>query len=390
MGFSGLVFFYRERLRQQRVQELFAGLGIAVAVALLFAVTVASESVTSSAEEVNRALVGPASLQLRSRGPDGFDQSMLARVARLKGVQQTAPLLEETATIISKGRSATVNLAGANIDLAVLDGLVHTLPIATLETGGIGLSKAGADVLGIAPANAQATRPVVRLKLRGHATPLRVSEVLGPETFGALAQAQVAVMPLKRLQVLAGLPHRLTRILVQPRPGQQARVRAELTRLASGRLTVAPTTKDVSLLRQALRPSEQASLFFAVISALLGFLFTFNAFLLTVPERRRAIADLRLRGVTSTAIVQMVLFQALLLGIAATAWDCWSAMACRSGSSLRRPTTCRKVHARGEHVNRIDTAAGRGSRRLTRDLLRLDHAAIGLAPRSRPERRLPR
>jgi putative ABC transport system permease protein len=319
MGLSGLLFFYRERLRQQRVQELFAGLGIAVAVALLFAVTVASESVTSSAEEVNRALVGPATLQLRARGPDGFNQGLLARVAGLSGVQQTAPLLEETVTIVSRGSSVTVNLAGADASLAILDGLVHTLPIATLEAGGMGLSKASAEVLKIPRTSAQATRPLVLLKLRGHTTPLRVSDVLGTETFGALAQARVAVMPLERLQSLAGLPHRLTRILVQPKPGQEARVRAELTSLASGRLTVAPTTKDVALLRQALRPSEQASLFFAVISALLGFLFTFNAFLLTVPERRRAIADLRLRGVTSTAIVQMVLFQALILGVAATA-----------------------------------------------------------------------
>ena len=57
MSFSALRFFYRERLRQQAVEEVFAGLGIAVAVALVFAVTVASESISSSASEVNRAFV---------------------------------------------------------------------------------------------------------------------------------------------------------------------------------------------------------------------------------------------------------------------------------------------------------------------------------------------
>jgi putative ABC transport system permease protein len=51
---------------------------------------------------------------------------------------------------------------------------------------------------------------------------------------------------------------------------------------------------------------------------LLGLLLAFNALLLTVPERRQAIADLRLTGVKRTAVAQMVIFQALCLGMAAT------------------------------------------------------------------------
>jgi putative ABC transport system permease protein len=320
MGRAGLVFFYRERLRQQAAEELFAGLGIAVAVALVFAVTVASQSVASSAERVNRALVGPATLQLRARGPEGLAEGMLGRVEALKGVQHAAPLLEENATIVARGgASVPVNLAGTDISLAVLDGLVHMLPIATLSNEGVGLSKASAEALRIPSVHGQSADSVISLELQGRSTRMRISAVLGAESFGALSQARVAVMPLEHLQALAGQPHRLTRILVQAGPGDEARVRSELTRLAAGRLTVAPANEDVMLLHEALRPSEQASLFFAAISALLGFLLTFNAFLLTVPERRRAIVDLRFRGVRSTAIVQMVLFQALCLGLVATA-----------------------------------------------------------------------
>ena len=67
-----------------------------------------------------------------------------------------------------------------------------------------------------------------------------------------------------------------------------------------------------------LRPNDLSSEFFAAISALLGFLFAFNAMLLTAPERRRVIADLRLAGTRRTAIVEMVLFQALCLGLLAS------------------------------------------------------------------------
>jgi putative ABC transport system permease protein len=342
------LYLYRRRLRVHRLQELLAGFGVAVAVALLFAVTVADGSITGSAGEVAHAVIGPANLQLRARGDEGFDQRLLARVERLPGVSQAAPLLEQTASVLGPGgRRATVQIAGAGLSLALLDGLAHTIPLAAFSADGIGLSRHTAEAIGIpthpvvparpgvpthpvvparqpassgAPSGAgQTTRPPVSLELRGRATPLHVTAVLDSATFGdALARAPVAVMPLARLQQLAGLPGRITRILVLSKPGRAAAVRAELTALAGSRLAVVATDQDIALLRQALRPSDQSSEFFAAISALLGFLFAFNAILLTAPERRHAIADLRLLGMRRGAIVRMVLFQALCLGLLAS------------------------------------------------------------------------
>ena len=222
-----------------------------------------------------------------------------------------------SATIVGPlGRRATVDLAGADVSLVLLDGLARTLPIAASSPGGIGLSRATAEQLGVSESNA--AKDEVSLELRGDVHRLTVAAVLGHEAAGALSQARVAVMPLESLQRLAGLQGRLTRILVRTRRGREASVRAALSRLAGGRLTVAAADAEVALLAQTLRPSDQASGFFAAISALLGFLFAFNAMLLTVPERRQAIADLRLVGTKRAAIVQIVAFQALCLGIAAS------------------------------------------------------------------------
>ncbi len=96
-------------------------------------------------------------------------------------------------------------------------------------------------------------------------------------------------------------------------------MRKALAGLTGGRLTVARADQDLALLHQALGPSDQASGLFAAISALLGFLFAFNAMLLTAPERRQTIADLRVDGTRRGAIGQMVMFQALCLGLAASA-----------------------------------------------------------------------
>ncbi len=314
-----LAYFYGRRLRVHGIQELLAGLGVAVAVALVFAVTVAASSLTSSAASVVHVVTGPADLQLHARGPEGLDENLLSQVERLPDVERAAQLLEQTATIIgTHGRRVTVTIAGAGANLALMDGLAHTLPGGVLSAGGIGLSKTTASALGITGFNSRTAITAVTLDLRGAAHRLKVSAVLGPEAAGALSQAQVAVMPLTRLQQFAGLQHRVSRILIQSKPRRAAIARHELETLAGDRLTVATADQEVSLLRQALRPSNQASALFAGLAALLGFLFAFNAILLTTPERRAAIADLRLDGVKRPAIIQMALFQALCLGVAAS------------------------------------------------------------------------
>lgn len=309
-----LIHLYRARLRAHLAQELLAGAGVAVAVALVFATLVANGSIAGSAGQAVRTVAGPANLQLRARGEAGFPLALLGRVERVAGVKQAAPLLEAPATIEGPSRRrVTVDLVGTDVSIAVLDGLIHRLPLSALLPGGIGISRASAAALGIDASG----QPTVSVMLRGTAHPLEVSAVLGQEEFGALSHAFVAVMPLEHLQALAGLRGRISRVLIRTRPGQTGQVRARLQRLAGGRITVAPADQDIALLARALRPSDQASDLFAAISALLGFLFAFCAFLVTVPERRETIADMRMEGARRSAIVQMVFFQALVFGLAA-------------------------------------------------------------------------
>ena len=52
-----------------------------------------------------------------------------------------------------------------------------------------------------------------------------------------------------------------------------------------------------------------------MISALVGFLFAFNAMLLTVPQRRRLIADLRREGYGPTSVIGVLALDALILGV---------------------------------------------------------------------------
>jgi putative ABC transport system permease protein len=300
------------------MQELFAGIGIAAAVALVLAAGVAQTSVAGSTGKVVRAVVGPANLQLRARGPRGFPESLLGDVERITGVRRAAPLLERSLRVLGpSGTATTVYLAGTDASLGVLNGLGRTLPLSALSNNTISLSSTSAKAIGLGRASGSA-QPSVTLLLGGREQSVRVAAVLGKEAVGVLAAAPVAVMELSSMQQLLGQPGLVSRILVETSRGAMPGVEHKLRALAAGRLIVSEADDDVVLLEKALGPSSQASALFAVIGALLGLLFAFNAILLTIPERRQAIADLRLSGTTRSAIVQLVSFQALCLGLASS------------------------------------------------------------------------
>jgi putative ABC transport system permease protein len=322
MPVSALIYFYGRRLRTHPVQEALAGLGIAVGVALVFAVLVASGSVTSGASQIVKSAVGAANLQLRARSSSGFDERLTDRVRALPDVRAAVPVIDLTAEALGPhGRTLTVQLASAELPLAGAAGIGLTGG-GPLKPQAVALPSATARRLGVSGAVASGVPGpprLIRLVVRGRTVPAQVSAVLGAETVGPLSNAIGVLAPLASIQAMAQLPGRITRVLVQSEPGAEARARSELLSLAAGRLTVAPATDDVHLLQQATAPSRQATGFFAFVSALVGILLAFNAMLLSAPERRRMIADLRIQGVRPRDLLKLLLFQALCLGLVASA-----------------------------------------------------------------------
>jgi len=81
---------------------------------------------------------------------------------------------------------------------------------------------------------------------------------------------------------------------------------------------VRPANFTTALFRRAAEPVYQSTGLFSTISALVGFLFAFNGLLLTVPQRRNLIEDLRLDGYTRRMILEVLLIDALVLGVLAS------------------------------------------------------------------------
>jgi putative ABC transport system permease protein len=305
---------YEMRLRAQLGQELLALVGIAVGVSLLFAALVANTSLTGSFERATHGIVGDARYQLASRG-EGFNEDTLAAVKQLPGVSSAAGILEVRSEVATPHARRSVLLIGVTPDFAKLGGsLTRGFSYDWLaNVDALALPTPLVRVLGLTLG-----QPMV-LNVSGRNVSARLGAKLQASDIGILVESPIAIAPLRYAQALSGRVAKLSRIFVRPEVGQDAPVQAGLRRLAAGRADVRASDFDAVLFRQASQPTSQSTTMFSVFSAMVGFLFAFSAVLLTVPQRRQLIADLRIEGYGPKTTLKVLLFDALVLGVVASA-----------------------------------------------------------------------
>jgi putative ABC transport system permease protein len=312
---SSILRLYRVRLRARLTQELFAVLGIAIGVALLFASQVANTSLDGSVQRLSSGIVGQMRFQLAARDSSGFDERLLAEVASLRGVQAAVPVLELNANVVGPSGQRSVDLVGTDPRLARLGGRIaqhlgalRLAGSARVFTVSAGLAK-GLGVPSIRPVELQIGATAIKALL--------VPELL-ENGAGGLGGSPIALAPLATVQRMSGMRGRLTSIYVRVPASAAVSVKASLRRLAAGRLNVGPADITSRLFRRAAGPVDQSTALFSALSALVGFLFAFNALMLTVPQRRSLIEDLQLDGYTRRMIVEVLLLDALVLGVLAS------------------------------------------------------------------------
>jgi len=309
------MLFYWWRLRAQPLQELLAATGIAAGVALLFAVQVANTSISGSVEQLVHGITGQFSLQVSAHDSRGYTEALAAEVSRIDGVRLASPVLEQRVGIAGSRGHANVDLVGVTNTISDAGGplvngfggrfgprLADALLIPKPLAERLGAQRGGFVTL--------ATRlPMTRR--------VPVSAVLDRSQIGTAIDSPLIVAPLAYVQRLTGLTGRVTRILIAVRPGSEQRVRTTLETLVAGRLAIEPSDVEVGYVEQAATPNNQSTGLFAGICAIVGILFTFNAMLLTVPERRRLVAELRMQGYKRRQVLTQLAFEATVLGVVA-------------------------------------------------------------------------
>jgi putative ABC transport system permease protein len=300
-------------LRRAATQELLAAAGIAVGVALVFGVLVANTSINGSVKSLVHQLIGSAQVQLVARSQDGISEKTVREVEALHGVQAVSPILRENVTLIGAKKSQSVQLIGVTVRQLSLS------PPATrglgdgaegLISGGVALPESVAQVLKAHP------EEKIRLAVNGvtHVVPVRT--ILSGQAVGTVASSPVAISLLHTAQQLTGENGRVTTVLIKFQPDAQTRVMRQLRAIGAGEVNIEPADSELRFFNAAVRPNQQSTLLFAVIAGMVGFLLALNAMLMTVPERRRLVAELRtFGGYDSAQIVLILTVQAVILGL---------------------------------------------------------------------------
>lgn len=316
MRFANVLRVYRTWLRPRaiRVQQGLAVTGIAVGVALLFASQVASTSLTRSVGELTRGVIGnEQQWQLQARGPNGFDERLLGEVRRMPGVQVALPVLESEANVIGPHGERAVDLIGIDPRFARFGGpLLRRFSAAQLAAQqAIALPAPIAATIGAGPLQ------TIRMQVGAKLAFTLLGATLQQGDVGALINSPIALAPVGYAQRLAGSEGRITRIFVRPRSGRSGEVHHELAALATrAGVNLAPGTFDATLFATAVAPQSKSEAVFSAISALVGFIFAFEAMLMSSPARRRLIDAIRPSGATRVMILQVILLDAAVLGVA--------------------------------------------------------------------------
>jgi putative ABC transport system permease protein len=304
---------YVVRLRRRWVAELMAVVGIAAGVALLYAANVASTSLSAPVHSLLQGIVGNSQLQLTSRGAAGMSEQLYEQVIALPGVQRAAPVLQVPGNLTSAHGDHGVIFFGADPRIVQLRG--------NLLQGFQSADAARQEALVVPSPVARALRikfgQDLRVEIAGRTLTVP-AVVAGRDQIGPLVDTSIALLPLRYLQRLTGVGQQVSTIFIEAEPGRQAQVHKELQSLGRGRLEVRPANFESRLFDNAAKPTDQATLAFSVLSAIVGFLFAACALLVTAGDRRKMAAQQRSLGVPPKARVVTLLVDAAVVGIAGT------------------------------------------------------------------------
>lgn len=316
VNLSGILYIYEARFESKAVlvQELFAVLGIAVGVALLFASQVASTSLTSSVSQLNNQFVGSAQVQLQARGPEGVNERIVGEIRRLPGVQVALPVFVKQVGVIGSGGERPVYLIGVNPKAVRASGsLLRRFSAKQLAAQrSIALPAPLAKEIGTGPLE------TVKLQIGAAFVETLVGTTLGEAEIGGLVHSPVAVAPIRYAQQVVGAPGRINWIFVRYLPSKAGEARAALTRLAAKwHVNLVSGGFNSRLFAVAVAPESKSETLFSGISALVGFMFALNAMLITVPSRRAMIEDIRPHGASRWDTTKILLFDTVVIGVLA-------------------------------------------------------------------------
>ena len=305
---------FRHLLRHP-VQLLLALLGLALGVATIVAVDVATGSAARAFELSVAALQGPATHELDG-GPAGLDEALYVKLARTLHHVRVNPVIDGYVTVADQA----LQLLGVD-------------PLAIAGFAGAGALEESASALDSGPALAQwlsgdgavllAADTASQLHLKpaesfsvdvgGHALPGRLLAVSGTPGTG---MQSVMLTDIATAQRWLGLSGRLTRIDLQVPGGAQAAAElAQLTRELPAGVTLAAAAQRARTGLDMTRAFNTNLRALGLLALLVGLFLVYGTMSFAIVQRRRSLGVLRALGATRAQLLRIILFEATGLAL---------------------------------------------------------------------------
>lgn len=304
-----------------RLRVAMTTLGIALGVAVFFAIRTANAALLDSLTLTVERLVGKSTLEV-SAGETGFPEATLETVRSTPGVQLAEPVIE---VIVNTAFQDEGNLLVLGVDTTgdqqlreyefdrsqtqIADPLTYLA-----QPNSILLSRAFAERHGLKIGDDLpifTSHGKMDFAVEGIFKPTGVGEVFG---------GNIAVMDIYSAQVVFNRGHNFDRIDLMNAPGVgvselEQRLRA---RLPAGIEVERPEMKGESL-ENAVTAMRVGMLITSFIALLVGVYIIFNSFTIAVNQRWKEIGILRAVGVERRNINAMFLGEALVMGVIGSA-----------------------------------------------------------------------
>jgi putative ABC transport system permease protein len=292
LSFHRLIFSFKGR-------TLLSILGIALGVALGFAVQLINRAAVNELAAGVRTLAGEADLEVRG-GRAGFPEALYAQLSRLPGVAAASPVLEAEAGVA--GGKQSIRLIGID---PLRAGMLQ--PALFADEPGRRLELLKPDVVFLSPGVPESK--TLKIVSGLETVELQVAGVI-PALRGATALTDIATAQLR-----LGRLGELNRIDLRLAPGadREAMQRQIAALLPPGAhvTTLDAVEESGANLSRAYRVNLNV---LALVALFTGGFLVFSAQALEVARRRQEHALLRVLGLTRGGVTRLVLAEAALLG----------------------------------------------------------------------------
>jgi putative ABC transport system permease protein len=306
---------------------IVAALAIAVGVALGFAVHLINASALSEFARAIKTVNGDAELQVHGVTPQGFDEALYPKLARLPGIAGASPVVEINAVAdtpdhpsvtllgldVLRAAAVTPSLVGERLESGAPAPKTQTeetkAPPSTsdeaFDTEALFLSQAALD------ATSKHVGDDIQLSAEGRTLPFRIAGTLP----GVADNQNVAVMDIAAAQWRFASLGRLQRIDLKLADG------ADEGRLRQAVAAILPPAAEIVDQETETRRTDSLSRAYrvnldmlALMALLTGAFLAFSAQALSVARRRSQFALLRVLGVQRRAILIQVLAEGAVVG----------------------------------------------------------------------------